>query len=117
MDANLEYDDIAPGVSEDEKRIGIGRVLQIAAGVLLVVAGIAMLVLPGQGVLTVLVGLNLIKPDNFAVRWLRQRVPGIPEEGALPKSYLIVGGVFFAITTALSIMYGDDVLRWVREQL
>ena len=117
MDANLEYDDIAPGISDDEHRIGFGRILQIAVGVLLVVAGLALLVLPGQGVITVIVGLNLIKPDNFMVRWLRRKVPGIPEEGAIPMRYVVVGGVFFVATTILSLLYGDDLLAWFLDQI
>lgn len=114
MDIELDYDDLKPGVSEDEKRMGVGRILQLGAGILLVVAGIAMLVLPGQGVITILVGLNLIKPDNALVRWMRRKIPGIPEDGEVPKSYLIVGGLFFAATTLASLFYGDDVFTWIK---
>lgn len=111
---SLEYDDVQPGVSADEQRSGIARVLQIIAGVLLVGAGIAMLVLPGQGLLTILVGLNLIKPDNFMVKWLRRKLPGVPEDGAVPKSYLIVGGLFFVASLVVSLIWGPDIFNWFK---
>jgi hypothetical protein len=37
------------------------RVLRVAVGVALILLGIAMLVLPGQGVLTILVGLGILE--------------------------------------------------------
>jgi hypothetical protein len=48
-----------------------------AAGSLFIVAGIAMLVLPGQGVITIVVGLLLIDfPGKFRLeRWLARRRP------------------------------------------
>ncbi len=39
---------------------GAGRLLKNLAGVVFVIAGIAMLVLPGQGVLTILIGVSLL---------------------------------------------------------
>jgi hypothetical protein len=50
-------------------------VLRNVAGVLLLLAGVAMLVLPGQGILTILVGLLLMdfpKKQNFQ-RWALSR--------------------------------------------
>jgi hypothetical protein len=38
----------------------IGRILKNIVGVLFVLAGLSMLVLPGQGVLTILIGLSLV---------------------------------------------------------
>jgi hypothetical protein len=38
----------------------IGRILKNVVGVLFVLAGLSMLVLPGQGVLTILIGLSLV---------------------------------------------------------
>ncbi len=117
MDLDIEYDDLKPGISADEQQMGVRRLLQIGAGVLLVIAGLAMMVIPGPGVLTALVGLNLIKPDNFIVRWIRRKVPGIPEDGAVPKRYLAIGALFFAATTVLSILYGDIVFDWLKSFL
>ena len=48
-----------------------------ALGVLFVVAGLAMLVLPGQGLITVVIGLMLMNfPGKFALeRWIVRRKP------------------------------------------
>lgn len=59
----------------------IGAALQIgrnALGFLLVLAGLAMLVLPGQGILTLLIGLSLTDfPGKYRLeRWLVMR-PGV----------------------------------------
>lgn len=55
-------------------RAGI-LVIKNAVGAVLIVAGILMLVLPGQGVLTILVGLTLVNfPGKFRVeRWIIMR--------------------------------------------
>lgn len=52
-------------------------VVKNAAGVVLVLAGIAMLVLPGQGVLTILFGIALMNfPGKFQLeRWVVSRRP------------------------------------------
>ena len=50
----------------------IGLVIKNIFGVIFIVAGIAMLVLPGQGILTILIGLMLMNfPGKFA---LEQRI-------------------------------------------
>jgi hypothetical protein len=52
------------------------RVLKNALGLLLVLAGVAMLVLPGQGILTLLIGISLL---NFpGKRRFQQRLLRIP---------------------------------------
>ena len=109
---DIEYDDLQPGVSSDERRRGIRRIAQIVVGVLLVVAGIVMLVIPGPGIVTILVGLNLIQPDNAMVRYIRRRVPGIPEDGSVPMRYVLVGAVFLVGGTAIGILYGQDLTTW-----
>lgn len=108
----IEYEDLQPGVSPNEQATGVRRILQIVAGVLLVIAGVVMLVAPGPGLVAIAVGLNLIKPDNAIVRWMRRKVPGIPEEGPVPMSYLILGGVFLVGGTIIGIFWGQDLSRW-----
>jgi hypothetical protein len=51
---------------------GCGLILKNLAGSVFVVAGLAMLVLPGQGILTILIGVMLMDfPGKFALeRWL-----------------------------------------------
>ncbi len=109
----IEYDDLQPGISEDERATGTKRLIQIGAGVLLIVAGVAMLVVPGPGLVAIMVGLNLIKPDNAIVRWMRRRIPGIPEEGTVPRRYLVVGGVMLLAGTAAGVLWGGIVTDWL----
>ena len=109
----LEYDDLEPGISANEQAVGFKRVIQIGAGVILIAAGIVMLVVPGPGLVAIMVGLNLIKPDNFIVRWMRRKVPGIPEEGAVPKKYLVLGAAFLVVSTTVGILYGPAITDWL----
>lgn len=106
---DIEYDDLEPGVSADERQHGAKRVLQIVIGVLLIVAGIVMLVIPGPGIVTILVGLNLIKPDNTLVRWLRRKTPGIPEDGSVPTRFVVIGAVFLIGGTILGIVLAPQL--------
>lgn len=54
----------------------LGHILKNAAGVILLVAGIAMLVLPGQGILTMLIGISLV--DFPGKRQLERKLIGQP---------------------------------------
>jgi hypothetical protein len=42
----------------------IGHIIKNVAGALFVLAGLSMLILPGQGVLTILIGLSLLFPGK-----------------------------------------------------
>lgn len=110
---DMEYDDLEPGVSADETATGRFRLLQIILGVLLIAAGVVMLVVPGPGLVAIMVGLNMIKPDNAIVRWMRRRIPGIPEEGAVPRRYLVLGAVFLIGGTVFGVLWGADVTNWL----
>lgn len=112
----LDYDDLQPGLNAAEQAGGVKRVLRVGLGVVLVLAGIAMLVLPGQGILTIIIGLNLIKPDNPLVNWLRARTPGIPDEGPIPRNLVIAGVAMFVGMTVLSLLLGPRVLDWAQDR-
>ncbi len=111
----LNYDDLEAGISESEQASGLKRGIQIGSGLLLIAAGIAMLVLPGPGLVAIMVGLNLIKPDNAIVRWMRRKIPGIPEEGAVPKKYLALGAGFLIAGTVVGLLYGPAITQWIRD--
>jgi hypothetical protein len=55
----------------------IGLVVKNVLGVAFVLAGVAMLLLPGQGVLTILIGLLLV--DFPGKRWIERRVVRRPK--------------------------------------
>ncbi len=108
---DIDYTEIQPGLQPGEDVHGPKRILRVGLGVILVIAGIAMLVLPGQGILTIIVGLNLIKPDNALVRWIRRRIPGIPVEGPIPMKAIMVGTLLFVAFGAVSLVWGRDILN------
>jgi hypothetical protein len=110
---DLDYDDLEPGVSPDERQRGTRRLAQIVVGILLIVAGIVMLVIPGPGLVAIMVGLNLIKPDNILVRWMRRKIPGIPEDGKVPARFVVVGAVFLIGGTVFGIFYGAALSGWL----
>ncbi len=112
---SLDYSELQPGIQPSEDVHGLKRVLRIALGVILVLAGIAMLVLPGQGILTIIVGLNLIKPDNALVKWLRVRIPGLPAEGPIPRGAIALGLVLFVVFGVISVIWGQQILDWFRD--
>lgn len=59
-------------VSKTNKSVffGVNKLIQNIVGVFLILAGIAMLVLPGQGVLTILIGLGV---TNFPAKYKLER--------------------------------------------
>jgi hypothetical protein len=86
---------------EQAKRHLLVRVARITAGVLVCGVGIALLVLPGPGLVVLAAGLALLAQDvPFARRLLdrvRDRLPA-DEDGGVSKTFIIVccsGGVLF----------------------
>jgi uncharacterized protein (TIGR02611 family) len=60
------------------------RIVRITTGVVLVIAGIAMLVLPGPGVLTIVGGFALLAKD---FRWAQHIVDWIHDQWDEAKAY------------------------------
>lgn len=81
----LPSDYLVDGGRPDEGSLGwrglVWRVVKNLLGVVFVLAGVAMLVLPGQGLLTILIGLLLM--DFPGKRRLEQRLLGRPKVLAL----------------------------------
>lgn len=115
MDIEVDYSDVKPGLSDNERAVGLKRIAQVGLGVILCAAGLAMIFIPGPGVATMLVGLNLIKPNNAIARWVRKKTPGVPDEGPIPLRHYIIGIVFLVIGSTVGIIYGDDILNWLRD--
>lgn len=110
-------------VSEAKSRGRLFRIGQVALGVILVLAGIVMSGpgIPGPGLVIIVAGLNLIKPNNRVYRWLRRKTPGLPDEGPIPRRTLIIGVVFaavlIAVSTTISILYGGRITGWITDTL
>lgn len=111
----MDYHDLEPGLNEYESVRGPKRLLHIILGVVLVFAGIGMIFVPGPGIVTILVGLNLIKPDNRLFRYIRARTPGIPDDGPIPRKTIVIGVVTMVSMTALSILLGPAALEWAKD--
>lgn len=86
--------------------VRIGRMI---AGFAILLSGIAMLVLPGPGVVAMAAGLVILSRDfmwaDRALRYLRKRTPGLEEEGPIPKSTV-------AVSLMLMIAAGLTAFWW-----
>ena len=94
------------------------RLGRMALGFILLLGGLAMMVLPGPGAITMAAGLVILAQDfvwaDRALRYLRKRVPGIDEEGPIPRSTIIVSVMLMA-AAGLAVYWrstgGDEVIR------
>ncbi len=93
---------------------GVGRILKMFVGIILIIAGIAMLILPGQGVLTILFGLDMVAPDNPVSRWIRKVTPGLDEDTPIPIKWIVIGTVMTIVVIVASLYWGDDIIGWFR---
>jgi hypothetical protein len=104
--------------TEQEVRRGvIIRVARMIGGFVLIGIGISLLVLPGPGWLMIVIGLSLL-PFAWAERTIsaiRQKVPGVPDDGAIPLSTWIIMGAVMVATTAGAILFGDVIGRWISD--
>ncbi len=111
----VDYADLSPGLSEREQRASKNRLLQVILGIFLIAVGIPMIPLAGPGWAVILVGLNMVWPDNPLVPWLRRRLPVVPDEGPIPRRYYVIGGLLMAVGIVASLVYGDAVTSWFRD--
>jgi uncharacterized protein (TIGR02611 family) len=69
------------------------RLARMTLGVTVVIIGIIALPLPGPGWLIIAGGLTILAKDvawaDRALRYIRRRVPGVPEDGRIPRSSLV----------------------------
>jgi hypothetical protein len=102
--------------TEEELRRHVAiRLVRMVAGFVLIGVGIALLVLPGPGWVMIIVGLSLL-PFAWAertIRAIRRRVPGIPEDGAIPVSTWIALGMIMVGATAAALLFGDAIGTWI----
>lgn len=99
---------------EDAERSLTVRLVRAVAGFAVVGLGIALLPLPGPGWVVVILGLSLL-PFTWAertIRLIRQRIPGVPTDGAIPPSTWLVMGSMVAAATAVSLLFGKQLGHW-----
>ncbi|MGH1505432.1 MAG: PGPGW domain-containing protein [Acidimicrobiales bacterium] len=106
--------------SDEEARAGaLKRIARMTLGFLVTIIGIAALPLPGPGWLIIAGGLTILSKDvawaDRLLRYIRRRVPGIPEDGKIPRSSMITIGVMTlaAISASLwwSLARGSDAIQ------
>lgn len=102
---------------EQVRRGVIIRVARMVGGFVLIGIGISLLVLPGPGWVMIIIGLSLL-PFAWAertIKAIRQKVPGVPDDGAIPLSTWIIMGVVMVAATATAILFGDVIGRWISD--
>lgn len=88
------------------------RLARIGLGLLVTLLGIIMLLAPGPGALVIAAGLVILSRDvvwaDRALTYLRRNVPGVPDEGKIPRSTLITSGLigFAGVLVGLWFAFG-----------
>ncbi len=85
------------------------RLVRITLGTLVTLLGIAALPLPGPGWLIIAGGLAILSRDvewaGRLLRYIRKRVPGVPDDGRIPLATMVRLGLVTAAFIALSIYW------------
>lgn len=96
------------------------RIGRMTFGFTVMLAGLAMMVLPGPGAVVTAAGLVILSRDvkwaDRALRYLRKKTPGLEEEGPIPKSTIAIS-VMLMIAAALASWWWfnggqDTVTGW-----
>ena len=107
IEAELETGRYEETVAEAKRHILI-RIARVALGIVVVIAGLLMLPLPGPGMLTIAAGLALLASDvPFARNLLervRERLPS-DAEGNVSRPVVIGGIILSVVTVGLSLWW------------
>lgn len=83
------------------------RMARMTLGFVVLLIGIVAIPLPGPGWLIVAAGLTILAKDvawaDRALRYIRRKVPGVPEDGKIPPSTMLLGAAATAAAIGLSI--------------
>ena len=103
--AELETGEREETVEQARAHIAV-RIARMTLGAVIVILGVAMLVLPGPGFLAIAGGLFILAKDvawaDRLLQHLRKRVPGIPDDGKIPRSQIVTMSVMGLGALALS---------------
>lgn len=93
VQAEFETGRVEETVAEAKAHVLV-RISRMTLGFVVVIIGIIMMPLPGPGGVIVAAGLVILSRDvawaDRALRWMRKKTPGIPEDGKIPTSSLII---------------------------
>ena len=112
VDAAVEAE-FETGVREDTveeaKASIVVRVARITLGFVVTIVGIIAIPLPGPGWLIVIAGLSILARDFVwaakLIRLIRRTIPGIPEDGQIPRRTWAIMGVLLVAAGAASVWY------------
>lgn len=104
---------------EEARSHALVRAGRMTLGFVVVIVGIAALPLPGPGWLIIAGGLTILSKDvawaERLLRYIRKRVPGIPEDGKIPPSsiatMLVVTSAFVAASLWWTFGRGSDEIQ------
>lgn len=92
---------------EEASRNVLIRLGRISLGTVVILAGIIMLMAPGPGALAIAAGLAILSKDvawaDRALHYIREKVPGVPADGSIPRSTWLVMGLLTASGIAVGI--------------
>lgn len=105
-----EYDTGTREETEAEARTGvIFRIARMTLGTIILIIGIIMMPLPGPGGVIVAAGLAILARDvawaDRLLRYVRKRMPGVPEDGKIPRSSMITMVFITAATLSFSMWW------------
>jgi len=97
------------GTEAEAKSHALVRMGRMALGIAILLLGIVLLPLPGPGWIVISGGLFILSKDvawaDRLLRYVRKRVPGVPEDGRIPRSSVITMVTVTLGTVALSIWF------------
>lgn len=104
---------------EEAKAHALVRAGRMTLGSVVVILGIVALPLPGPGWLIIAGGLTILSKDvawaERLLRYIRKRVPGVPEDGKIPPSSLVTMAVVTLAFVSASLWWtfgrGSDEIQ------
>lgn len=103
---------------EEAKSHALVRLGRMTLGTIVVIIGIIALPLPGPGWLIIAGGLTILSKDvawaDRLLRYIRKRVPGVPEDGKIPRSSLVTMALITLAAISASLWWtlgrgSDDI--------
>ncbi len=108
VQAEFETGEVESSEAE-AKTHALVRLGRMALGFGIVILGIVLLPLPGPGGLIIAGGLFILSKDiawaDRLLRYMRKRVPGVPEDGKIPRSSMITMATVTLGAVALSLWF------------
>jgi uncharacterized protein (TIGR02611 family) len=85
------------------------RLARMTLGATVLLAGLVMLALPGPGWLAIAAGLAILAKDvawaDRLLRYVRRKIPGVPEDGRVPRSAVLTAVALGAAGVAASVWW------------